>query len=235
MSESRVEKVALFDDGRFSGGGAREWSIDVTTELAALFACAHAWTLLAPRPDESTLSFSSMLAAMVAGDDRLCVWFRNHLALRGVAEHVVTRGRHVTGAKLPTHRMSTTKSFRDAEAEATRLAGDRPLDVRHFMAAYAVVENYHHEDFLRLRIDRRAWCRALAEELAGRFPAEAEEWKAYGRRAPAVLVPDYDPDLPRGADLLGVEREVEAFAMLIAGRETQLPLSIGVFGAWVSL
>ena len=35
-----------------------------------------------------------------------------------------------------------------------------------------------------------------------------------------------------GADLLGIGREVEAFAMLVAGRDTLTPLSIGLFGGW---
>ena len=69
------------------------------------------------------------------------------------------------------------------------------------MAAYVVVKDYHREDFLRLRIDRRAWCLALADKLMARYPEEASEWAAYGRRAPAVLIPGFDADLPRGADL----------------------------------
>jgi hypothetical protein len=49
-----------------------------------------------------------------------------------------------------------------------------------------------------------------------------------------VLQPGFDADVPRGADLLGIGREVEAFAMLVAGRETLTPLSIGVFATWGS-
>ena len=100
------------------------------------------------------------------------------------------------------------------------------------MAAYVVIKEYHRLDFLRLRIDRRAWCLELADKLMARYPEEAGEWADYGRRAPAVLIPGFDADLPRGADLLGIGREVEAFAMLVAGRDTLTPLSIGLFGGW---
>ena len=103
------------------------------------------------------------------------------------------------------------------------------------MAAYPVVKSYHAGDFLRLRIDRRAWCLALAEQLQRTEPStDTDEWVAYARLAPEVLLPDYRPDLPSGTDLLGVGREVEAFAMLIASARTSMPLSIGVFGAWGS-
>jgi hypothetical protein len=60
-------------------------------------------------------------------------------------------------------------SFRRALAKVREIcpneAHDR-LAVRRFMAAYAVVPDYHLDDFLRLRIDRRAWCIELAEHLA---------------------------------------------------------------------
>jgi hypothetical protein len=211
-----------------------ETSVTVTAQLAKLFGYAHHWALEEKRRDECTLTFSSMLAAMVAGPDPLCEWLRGHLALRGVSAPSVTKGRPFKGSPLPDTKFYTTDSFRDALAEATRLAGEQTLDVRHFMAAYVVVEGYHREDFLRLRIDRRAWCLELAQFLKVRFPEEAAHWAAYSQRAPPVLLPGFDADLPKGADLLGIGREVEAFAMLIAGKETLTPLSIGVFGAWGS-
>lgn len=219
--------VKLFDDEK-----NKETPVNVTPALERLFAYAHHWSLAGSREDKCTLSFSAMLAAMVAGSDPLCEWLRGHLALRGVADQSVTRGRHFPTTSLPKDRLQPTSSFRQALAEARKLAGEKLLDVRHFMAAYVVAKEYHREDFLRLRIDRRVWCLELAEVLKERFPDEAVLWTGYSLRAPPVLLPGFDADLPRGADLLGVGREVEAFAMLIAGKQTLTPLSIGVFGAW---
>ena len=211
-----------------------ETSIPVSPALAALCAYADAWAREESRRDDATLTFSSTLAAMVAGEHPLCGWLRLHLALRGSAAAVVTKGRAFPGLSVPTGRLTTTHSFRRALEQATRLARHRTLDVRHLMAAYPVVKDYHAGDFLRFRIDRRAWCLALAEHLQRTHPAEAPEWADYVRLAPEVLLPRYQPDLPAGADLLGVGREVEAFSMLIAAPRTAMPLSIGVFGAWGS-
>ena len=227
-SPSATVQISFFDDR-----ANRSWSVDGTPELLSLIEYAHGWTLVGQRDDDCTLSFSSMLAALVTGRDTLCKWLRRHLALRGVPAQLVTRGRSVGRQQHP-DKLWTTFSFRQAEAEATRLAAGEPLDVRHFMAAYAVVPDYHREDFLRLRIDRRAWCLGLAEQLQREYPNEREAWAAYAERAPMVLLPGFDADLPGGADLLGIGREVEAFAMLVAGRDTRTPLSIGVFGAWGS-
>jgi hypothetical protein len=221
--------VTLYDDR-----AGKEDQLHVTPALAGLFACAHAWTAHVERGDNATLTFSSMLAAMVSGADPLCRWLRRHLALRGASLRSVARGIVVDGASLPAKPVTTTFSFRQALAEAERLAASSPLDVRHFMAAYAVIENYHVQDFLRLRIDRREWCLELAEKLQAAYPNERAQWVEYGRRAPAVPRAGFDADVPEGEDLLGIGREVEAFAMLIAGRQTATPLSIGVFGAWGS-
>jgi hypothetical protein len=102
------------------------------------------------------------------------------------------------------------------------------------MASYAVVPGYHIGDFLRLRIDRRAWCIELAEHLATKFPAEHAQWLGYARMANPVPSLGFNTDAPEGRDLLNVSREVEAFARLIASRNTATPLSVGVFGAWGS-
>jgi hypothetical protein len=211
-----------------------ETIVTVSRQLAALLAYADAWARQESRRDNATLSFSSTLAAMVAGDDPLCGWLRLHLALRGSAAAVVTKGRKFPHLPALSERATTTHSFRRALEQATALARGGTLGVRHMMAAYPVVKDYHAADFLRFRIDRRAWCLALAEHLQRTEPAEAPEWHDYEKLAPEVLLPRYRPDLPAGADLLGVGREVEAFAMLLAASRTAMPLSIGVFGAWGS-
>lgn len=48
------------------------------------------------------------------------------------------------------------------------------------------------------------------------------------------LTPRTQSDWPGENDLIGVGDEARAFARLIAARQTQLPLSIGIFGHWGS-
>jgi hypothetical protein len=207
-------------------------TVKVTVELALLFSYADGWARQKNRADNCTLTFSSMLAAMVGGESDDGAWLRKHLALRGVPEKDVTEDKSVSGLSTPTNVLNTSSSFRQALEGARELADRQILDVRHFMAAYAIVPGYHRTDFLRLRIDRRAWCLDLSRYLKAKYPAEAKQWQDYASYAPPVLLPNYEADVPKGADLMGVGREVEAFAMLIAGRKTLTPLSIGVFGGW---
>lgn len=227
-----------------------------TRELAELFSYAHQWALKEKdtplsissstlkemrawadaRADTCTLSFSSMLASMTAGTDPLCKWLRSHLALRGVRGELITKGRSFSTQPLPDV-LNTTISFRRALAKARELCPNEAQDglaVRHFMAAYAVVPSYHLGDFFRLRIDRRAWCIELAQYLASKFPDEKDAWLQYARQANPVPSLGFKTDAPEGRDLLNVDREVEAFARLIASRNTATPLSVGVFGAWGS-
>lgn len=223
--------VTFFDDQSMT-----RTSAVVATPLAKLFSYAHQWALAEERPDSATLTFSSMLAAMTAGSDPLCGWLRAHLALRGVRAESMTKKRRFKTEALPVE-LNTTISFRSAFAKARQLCpeeAEHGLAVRHFMAAYAVVPAYHLADFLRLRIDRRAWCIALAEHLASTFPEEEDRWQKYALEATPLPSLGFNTDAPEGRDLLNVDREVEAFARLIASRNTATPLSVGVFGAWGS-
>jgi KAP family P-loop domain len=225
------KKVTFFDDT-----SGKQTDTLATPALAELFSYAHQWALQENRKDSYTLSFSSMLAAMIAGNDPLCGWLRSHLSLRGVRSESMTKGRSFSSQPLPAE-LRTTLSFRRAFSKARELCsteGKDGLAVRHFMAAYAVIPRYHPYDFLRLRIDRRAWCIELAEHLSLKFPEEKEVWANYARQANPVPSLGFNTDAPEGRDLLNVSREVEAFARLIASRNTTTPLSVGIFGAWGS-
>lgn len=226
-----VVSVTFFDDQSRTKTNAV-----AATPLADLFSYAHQWAQQEHRQDPCTLTFSSMLAAMTAGADPLCGWLRSHLALRGVRGESMTKGRSVSPQTLPDV-LNTTISFRRALAKARELCPNEAHDglaVRHFMAAYAVVPGYHLADFLRLRIDRRAWCIELAEHLASKFPDEKALWLKYARSANPVPSLGFNTDAPEGRDLLNIDREIEAFARLIASRNSATPLSVGVFGAWGS-
>lgn len=208
----------------------------VTPELASLFSYAEQFARESKRSDPCTLTFSSMLAAMIAGASPLCRWLERHLGLRGVEAKYMTNDWSFPQKAL-SEQLITSESFRTAWAAAGKLRGDhpeQPIDVRHFMAAYAVCPQYHLLDFLRLRIDRRAWCLELADHLREKYPAEDVLWQAYARLAAPIPLLEFNSDAPEGRDLLNINREVEAFAQLIAARTTHTPLSIGVFGAWGS-
>jgi hypothetical protein len=208
-----------------------ETSIPVSPALAALCAYADAWAREESRRDDATLTFSSTLAAMVAGEHPLCGWLRLHLALRGSAAAVVTKGRAFPGLSVPTGRLTTTHSFRRALEQATRLARHRTLDVRHLMAAYPVVKDYHAGDFLASESIAAPGVLRSRSICSGRTPPRPLNGRirAAGAGSAAAALPARFG--PRALDLLGVGREVEAFSMLIAAR-TAMPLSIGVFGAW---
>ena len=197
----------------------------VTRELADLFSYSSSGHA-ADRDDPCTLTFSSMLAAMTAGTTPSVRRPQRHLGLRGTAAATVTKGRSFTPRELP-ERFTTTALFRTAYVSACKLRGDddpgRPTDVRHIMAAYAVCPDYHSVDFLRLRIDRRAWCIELAA-LLREDPREAVLWQADETLASHIPLPPFNSDSPDGRDLLNIDREVEAFSR--AHRRTQHPHAV---------
>lgn len=214
----------------------------VDADLADLFAYSRAWS--GDRGDRDVdLSFSSMLAAMVAHDQPLCRWLVGFLDRLGVDRGEITKGRSYPDAVLATNsadfpRLVTTYSFRAAWKLARDIrdltARERPVGTRHFMAAYAVSPAFHLADFRRYRIDRREWCLELGDELSMRYPDEADGWAKYASMAPPLMPLLFDSDTPSGRDRMHLKREVESIARLIASRSTSTPLSIGVFGAWGS-
>lgn len=237
MAQEDATVEVQFENDRFKEENVPQHTTEkVTPELNDLFEYAHSWALQKDRTDKCSLTFSSMLAAMMASNKPLCRWLQRHLGLRGVPPKRMTEGRRIEIGELPAQ-YRTTESFRTAFEAARTLRGEdvsQPIDARHFMAAYAVAPKYHLADFLRLRIDRRAWCLDLSDRLCELYPSERVRWKAYATLAPAMPMLEFSNDAPTGRDLLNIDREVEAFSRLIAARTTATPLSIGVFGAWGS-
>lgn len=82
---------------------------------------------------------------------------------------------------------------------------------------------------------RSAWREFVIKEGIAREPSE---WEAWWRDADLVADgaarPGYFADAVRGADLLGIEDESEAFARLILDEAVTPPLSIGLLGHWGS-
>jgi hypothetical protein len=80
---------------------------------------------------------------------------------------------------------------------------------------------------------------ALASDVAGRRLAVAGDhhvavWTLARRRPTTMGVPAFDSDRTGTEDLLDADRDARAIAALIASRDLQPPLTVGLFGAWGS-
>jgi hypothetical protein len=132
----------------------------------------------------------------------------------------------------------TTVSARAALEEAIRIArftaGGTTIDLRHLCAAYPILSKWHVPDFQTFNIDRLKWARELGAEMAQRFPKERPYWSSYADRASPVPLTSFSADVYSEEDLLGIDRSVDALALLIASTRTVTPLAIGVFGPWGS-
>jgi len=136
---------------------------------------------------------------------------------------------------------------RHAAALAERTTGSPDIEVEHLVAALLSPDPPRgiHERLESFSIDVRELRHRVAERLramaAEKGATEAwgeilDAW-AHGRRSATLLPPTrptYDSDTTDGPDLLGVDRDAEAFAMLVAAKDVHPPLSIGVFGDWGS-
>jgi KAP family P-loop domain len=80
----------------------------------------------------------------------------------------------------------------------------------------------------RSRAETRSAIGATADAQACRIA------DAVDPAAESMRIPLYTSDQAKGDDLLGITREVEALASLVAARAVSPPLSIGLFGEWGS-
>lgn len=215
--------------------------VQITETLARAFARAAFINV----NDPFQLSFTSLLAALVIADDDFSRWLQQHLESYGATPDAIAnrRERSVSPARLQPIALSPTMPFRasksgyEAIAEARAIAaatGATVVDARHVAAAYPILSNWHVQDFAELAIDRLAWCRALAAYMAKHYPSEQQYWRDYADRASPVPLTSFSADVYTEHDLLGIDRSVDALALLIASTRTDTPLSIGVFGPWGS-
>jgi len=148
--------------------------------------------------------------------------------------------------------LQRTSSARRALEEASRIAHAQErnaVDSSHLLGALIALTDYHEEDFGALTLDRAQWGAAFVQHMA-RETADASEiafWRRFysrrfpGHELPALDVddrpahrPDYDADAYTSRDLLAIDDEVDALAYVIASKQTQPPLAIGLFGEWGS-
>lgn len=218
----------------------KQAALRATYELGALLARAAA--INASTPSEPSLSFSSLLIALITDPDG---WLTTELTRQHVDLSTVfgrrlrseEAARSATPSALPSP-IGTTESARrvleNAVAIAQRLDAGSPVDVRHLCAAYPILPQWHDEDFREHRIDRLAWCREFGARMASEHPDEHAYWSDYADRASPVPLSSFSADVYSETDLLGIDRTVDALAFLIASTSTGTPLSLGVFGPWGS-
>jgi len=193
-------------------------------------------------PSEPPLQFSTLLIAMLVAEDD--DWLNMHFQTQQVKFDAIARKRSYNEVSLRSLNERTLRkeyltsvSARAAFEEAERIARDTSgpvLDTRHVMAAYPVLGNWHLDDFAAFEIDRLEWARALGAEMAQRFPDERPYWGRYADRASPVPLTSFSADVYTEEDLLGIDRSVDALALLMASTRTVTPLAIGVFGPWGS-
>jgi KAP family P-loop domain len=214
----------------------------ITNDLAGVFARAT----VVNGGDTIALSFTSVLVGMVTGNAPSSKWLKEELARQGADikkfaakrkrvfdEHSLRSIPDLSSSPELTTSMSARKAIEGSQAIAIAL-GNAVIDARHVIAAYPTLAEWHDQDFAELGIDRLAWCRRFGEQMAVAFPAEKAYWRKYADRASPVPLTSFNADVYNEKDLLGVDRSVDALALLIASTRTETPLSIGVFGPWGS-
>jgi KAP-like P-loop domain-containing protein len=216
----------------------------VTPALARTFARAAAFN----KRDSTPLSFTSLLVAMLTGTDPIAVWLKREFGVQSVTvDRVAARKtdpfdegslrQAETGyAALPVlaTSISARRAIEEGQAIAASLDRNSVLDLRHIVAAYPILREWHDGDFANLGIDRLAWCRALGARMAAEYVVEKWYWRGYVDRAAPVPLTSFSADVYDEKDLLGIDRSVDALALLIASTRTDTPLAIGVFGPWGS-
>ena len=216
----------------------KQQPLEITQELARAFVRA---SRVVPTGD-AALQFSSLLVAMLVDEDD---WLNTHFSQSAVNLEAIASKRpyaHLTTSADDASQLAasypTSVSARAALEEAARIArastGRNTIDLRHLCAAYPVLPKWHLDDFKTFRIDRLLWARAIGAEMARRFPAERVFWSTYADRASPVPLTSFSADVYTEEDLLGIDRGVDALALLVASTRTATPLAIGVFGPWGS-
>lgn len=127
-----------------------------------------------------------------------------------------------------------------AEEIAKRTTGNGEIHARHLLAALltdrrGVDRSGVLQQLRRAGLDIEELRREFFDVVRGRGDDDAA-WSLIllGRELRVYRMAGFHADDTRGEDLLGIQQDVLAFAMLIAARTVTPPLSIGLFGEWGS-
>jgi hypothetical protein len=221
----------------------KQVQVEVTAELARTFARAAAFN----RSDSTPLSFTSLLIGMLTGSGPISSWVYHALGGEATVERVAARkvslsekdilrtlDENYSSLPVLATSISARRAIEEGQAIAASISGDSPLELRHLIAAFPILREWHEKDFIDLQIDRLAWCRDFGAYMAEQFADEKWYWRDYADRAAPVPLTSFSADVYTERDLLGIDRSVDALALLMASTRTDTPLSIGVFGPWGS-
>jgi hypothetical protein len=131
-------------------------------------------------------------------------------------------------------------SLERAEAIAIQTSGDRKICGRHLLAALIIEPPEPHtlgaqRQLTAIGIDVPLLRQRLYEWVRG-YEDNDSAWRAVliGASQTPRIRAGFAADSTSGPDLLNIEQDVLALATLVAARDTDPPLSIGLFGDWGS-
>src|SRR5262249_15531434 len=112
--------------------------------------------------------------------------------------------------------MSARRVIEEGQTIVASLKNGSVLDLRHLVAAFPILREWHEQDFADLGIDRLLWCRNFGSHMADDHVDEKWYWRAYVDRAAPVPLTSFSADVYTEMDLLGIDRSVDALALLMA-------------------
>ncbi|HEX5715789.1 MAG TPA: P-loop NTPase fold protein, partial [Thermoanaerobaculia bacterium] len=153
-------------------------------------------------------------------------------------------GEHPAGAASPSSPPMMTRGVEAVLTRATSIAlrtvRSPEIDLRHLLAALLVTDLPDRRLGAQLRLEEMGLdLRTLRERFCGHVRDQGDDDQAWlevllGDTPEVGRLSGFDADAAAGADLIGIGKEVRAFARLIAARAVTPPLSIGLFGEWGS-
>ena len=157
-----------------------------------------------------------------------------HLYFGGVPDIMAPRG-----SSAPSLTLNYVEVLRRAGSIARATMREPMLWPRHLLASLLTTEGRDgRRTGATWRLGRfgvspiRLRGQFLGQILATTPEDDADAWKSI--LAPPQRIPEFSSDDVDGKDLLRAGRETAAFAALIASRDLEPPLSIGIFGDWGS-
>lgn len=204
----------------------------------------HRAALAAAAPDQRSM----MLAVMASSGKRegeslwVCDVLRRAV-LNGSAPDVVSDYMNFTEKGAEPAAMSAPLQpelydvFTSARGIARRTSSDETIHARHLLAALMVADRGADASILEtLGVARDGFTKELIQFVTFDRAERRAEWERIllGEAAPDRRLFDFHADSPGDTDLLGIDRDVAAFATLIAARDVNPPLSVGLFGDWGS-
>jgi hypothetical protein len=195
-------------------------SLPLDQEALRIYECAYYIGLNTECINDPPITFSTVMAALLAGEDETSRWFVRQAARngpsaeavfseKGIKEEIVRASLQQPGrpnqVRLAADKNLLTISARtvmgNAESWAQRVGGS-DIGVRHLVAAYVLNPPAAHRDQMQTRwkFQESEWRSAFFEWVAPRYTAE--QWVDASRRvAPTKAVPAFEQQKVKGAEL----------------------------------